>query len=384
MSRPLGPALRTGLFYTVLFMPAAVSMVYLGPWLAHSGLGDPQIALINAAPILALLVISLAVGRLADRAQDWRQVIVMATWASGVLAIGLFWAEGFWPILIVWTLTTMTQFGVVPVLDAAALRMSTRSGADFGTLRAWGTIGFLVMLVGTGYLALWFGPVVFLPLFVSIGLFRAVVALGLPAFRAPAEAAPTGGATRLRQVMRPWFLLPLAGWALIHASHFNMNVFQALIWERQGIRVDVIGLLVALAALSEAAMFFLFFRFSARLRARTWILISALVTALRWAAMAFAPGIGWLILLQSLHGITYGLGFLACTLFIANWTSEDIAAEAQGFFVTLQQGMSVASVTLFGLMLTGWDEAAFWLGALLAAVGSLAIAASLRLRPPEG
>ena len=101
-------------------------------------------------------------------------------------------------------------------------------------------------MVSTGYVALWFGPMVFLPLFVGIGVMRAMVALGLPAFRAPADAqrsgnAPRpampppgnarrpGGATKLRQVMRPLFLLPLVGTALVHASHLNMNAFQSLI-----------------------------------------------------------------------------------------------------------------------------------------------------------
>ena len=198
----------------------------------------------------------------------------------------------------------------------------------------------------------------------------------------PGNAPRPGGATKLRQVMRLWFLLPLVGTALVHVSHLNMNAF--LSWERQGIRVDVISLLVALAALSEAAVFFLIFRFSGRLRARTWILLAALVTVLRWAAMTPAHGLGWLIVLQSLHGSTFGMGFLACTMFIANWTSADITAEAQGFFMAIQQGLSVVSVTVFGILLADRDASAFWLGPGLAALGSLAIALSLRLQPPAG
>ena len=65
-----GTALQTGLYFTTLFMPPAVLVVYLGPWLAHSGLDTDQIGLINAAPVLAMLLISLLVGRLADRAPD--------------------------------------------------------------------------------------------------------------------------------------------------------------------------------------------------------------------------------------------------------------------------------------------------------------------------
>jgi len=90
----------------------------------------------------------------------------------------------------------MCYMAVVPVFDAAALQMSARDGTDFGRLRAWGTVDFLVMMVGTGYIALWFGPMAFLPLFVGIGVMRALVALGLPSFRAPGDAPPPGDAPR--------------------------------------------------------------------------------------------------------------------------------------------------------------------------------------------
>ena len=109
-------------------------------------------------------------------------------------AFGLFRPEGFWPILIVWTLTMMCYMAAVPMLDAAALQLSARDGTSSGRLRAWGTVGFLMMMVGTGYTALWFGPMASLPLFVGIGVMRALVALGLPAFRAPADAPRPGNA----------------------------------------------------------------------------------------------------------------------------------------------------------------------------------------------
>jgi len=88
----------------------------------------------------------------------------------------------------------MCYMAAVPMLDAAALQLSARDGTSSGRLRAWGTVGFLMMMVGTGYTALWFGPMASLPLFVGIGVMRALVALGLPAFRAPADAPRPGNA----------------------------------------------------------------------------------------------------------------------------------------------------------------------------------------------
>lgn len=377
------PAIRTALYYLTIFLPPAAYSILAGPWFLQQGLNAEQIGLINAAPILLMITLNLFIGRLADRARDWRQVIVVCAVTSALFSVGLIWTQTFWPILIVWALTTMVHMAGVTVLDAAALRMSARNGADFGSLRAWGTFGYLCALVVTGYLALAYGTAAFLPLFIGLAAVRALVALGLPPFRAPNPAqAQTFGATKLRQVMRLWFVLPLLGTALIHATHAILNAFQSVIWQEQGIGLDVIGLLVAVGALSETAMFFLFGRFARLLRARTWILLAALVTILRWAAMTLEPGLGWLFALQALHGISYGMGFIATTLFVANWTSEDIAAEAQGFFVMLQQAMSVMALVGFGWLFVRTGLAAFWVAAGLAALAAVAIAVSLRLQPP--
>lgn len=382
----LTPELRTTAFYATLFMSVGALTVYGGIWLGEKGLSDAQIGVVNAAPVLAMLVLNLVVGRIADRASDWRQVIVLAALGAGLFPIGLIWAEGFWAILIVWTLAAICQAATVPVIDAAATRLTERRGTDFGAMRAWGTIGYLVVLLGTGVMVGqdW-GPGAFIWLVVGLGLVRSAVALGLPRFRGAPQAARAGAAGRIGEVMRGWFMLPLVGWAIISATHLILSAFQGLLFARQGIGLEWIGVIIAVGALSEAAMFFLFGRwFAGRFRLRSLILVSAVITVARWLAMAVEPGLGWLIALQALHGVTYGLGFMACIAFITKWTAEDISAEAQGVFVVLQQGFSVVTLFGFGMLAERWGAQAYVASAGLAAVGAAMVWASLRLQQPEG
>lgn len=378
----LSPERRTALFYLSLFLTSGAATAYGGIWLNEMGLTEGQIGVINATPILFMLILSLVVGRLADKASDWRQTIVLCSVLSGIAAIGLLWSFTFWPILIFVSAVGIAHSSMVPVIDAAAMRMTRRRGTDFGTMRAWGTVGYLVLLVATGYLAEHFGPSVYVPLFVTLALIRAATAFILPRFRAPDSDKAPVGATKLLQVMKPWFVLPLFGFAILFASHLILNAFQGLLWQRQGIGVETIGILIALGALSETAMFFLFGKFAGRLPARVWLLISGLVTVCRWVAFGFEPGVPLLVGLQLLHGITYGLGFMACVNFISNWTAEDIAAEAQSFFVLLQQGMSVLSLTVFGLLIPIYGVHSYFFSAAFAALGVICVALSLRLQSP--
>jgi MFS transporter, PPP family, 3-phenylpropionic acid transporter len=325
------------------------------------------------------------VGRLADRAQDWRQTIVIGATLAAIIPFGLFFSSGFLPILLVWTLAAVAPSVVGPVMDAATMRLTLRRGSDFGRLRAWGTVGYMVTILATGYLVTLFGAVAFVPLFVGLAVLRGLAALGLPKFRRPLDLGREDrGATRLMQVMKPWFLAPLVGWAMVFGTLLILNAFQGLLWARQGLQPDLIAILIGLGAFSEAVAFFAFRRFASHYPARVLMLVSALVAMLRWCIMAYAPGVPVLVGLQLLHGICFSMGFLGCLRFIANWTSEDIAAEAQGFFNMLQQAMAVVAIMGFGWLTTRFGPLAYLGSAGFAAVGAGLIWASLRMQQPRG
>lgn len=388
-TKPAGvsPEFRAGAFYFTIYMTAGVATAYAGIWFSEKGISPGEIGVINALPVFLMLVITLFVGRIADRASDWRQVIVIGSIMAGVAAIGLFFVDSFWGILFFWTLAGVPVAAIGPVLDAATMRMTRRNGTDYGAIRAVGTIGYTAVIFVTGYLIVWFGGAMFLWLFVGVGLLRALVSLGLPRFRAPRDAdAPIPaavGALKLVEVMKPWFLLPLIGWAMVFGTHLLLNAFQALVWKEQGIGEDVIGLLIVVGALSEAAMFFGFIRVSKRFTARFLILVSALVSVVRWLAMAFAPGVELLFALQLLHGVTFAMGYIGCVHFIANWTSEDIAAEAQSFFQMLQQAMAVIIILGFGTLFSLLGDKSFFASAGFAGIGAALIWLSLRLQQPK-
>ena len=158
-------------------------------------------------------------------------------------------------------------------------------------------------------------------------------------------------AGRLREVMKPRFVLPIVGFALVQATHFIITGFAALVWKQQGIPDALLGLLIATSPAAEAVIMFVWRRIGARVSARQMILASCLATVVRWAVVAMGPPVPALFLMQTLHAITFAIGYLGTVHFIANWTSEDIAAEAQSFSFVVQQGVAVVSLVVFGWLL---------------------------------
>jgi hypothetical protein len=230
-ARLASPEARSGLFYLTMFASGGAAVTYLPIWLSLQGITEAQIGVINALPILVMMVLNLVVGRIADRAKDWRSVIIIGCMATAVASVGLLFVSGFWAILLFWTLTVLPMAATGPVVDAAVMRLTRRRGSDFGVIRAWGTVGFMTFNALAGVFAAWWGPAFFIPLFVGLSVLRAVASLYLPLFRAPEPSASDPKplinpliAQRLREVMKPWFLLPLFGMAMVFGIHMMIGI----------------------------------------------------------------------------------------------------------------------------------------------------------------
>lgn len=379
------PELRASIYHFTVFLSAGASVVYFGIWLTDKGISPDEIGMINALPVLILMGINFFIGRLADKADDWRQMIIILSVIASLTPLALFFVNDFWGILLVWALVMVPSASISPVVDAATVRLTQRTGGDFGFIRAWGTVGVVFVTIITGVLTGWLGAWFFVPLLVILSALRAIASLQLPRFRAPAgetsapEHAPRAG--RLKEVLKPWFVLPLVAFALINATHAILGAFAAVVWKDHGISEQMIGPLIGAATAAEATMMFLWRRIGGRVSARQMILAAALVVVVRWAIMAFNPPVEVLFILQLSHAVTYAMGYFGMVLFIANWTSDDIAAEAQGFSFVLQQAMSVIGLLAFGWLTASFGAQAFLLASLLGAIAAACLVLSLWLKP---
>ncbi len=378
------PEARAALFYVSFFLPAAVHTLLLPIWLDSRGISEEQIATIVAAPIAVMIVFNLVVGRIADKASDWRSVIVVASMVAALASLGLAFAEGFWGILIVVSLCVIPMMATEPVIDAATMRMTRRRGSDFALVRIWGTIGFIGMSALAGWIYGWAGIAVFVPIFVGCCLARGGIAFLLPRFRAPEGSASAevnaDAATTMRQVLRPWFVLALAGGAVLQGSHMLLMSFGALLWARAGVPESLLGVLWAVAPVCELVVMFYFSRIARRFSARHLLLFACMCAVVRWGGMAMATEIWQFALLQALHMASFALGYMGVVSFVANWTSEEIAAQAQSFYVVLKQVASVLAVLAFGPLVGAFGMGAFYIAAGIAALGGLMILASLMMK----
>jgi PPP family 3-phenylpropionic acid transporter len=380
VSPRIAPEVRIALFYFTQMMPLGAAVVYAGIWFASKGISSDGIGIINSVPVIIMITLNLTIGRIADRASDWRKVIVMGSVIQAIGTLGLFFVDEFWGILAVWTLSVTPNTAISPVADAATMRLTKRNGTSFGPIRACSTLGYMVMVAVTGILVARYGGEIFVPLYVGLTLLKAAMAQQLPNFRAPGDRGghlKDPGARRLKEVLRPWFVLPLVGYAMVFGTHIILNAFAALLWKEQGISEAVIGWLITVGAFAEASMMIAWKWIGRRVPVLLGLAAAALVTVFRWAIMGLSPPAEVLFPLQLLHAITFAMGYLSCVHFIALHTSEDIAAEAQSFYVVIQQTMAVIAVIGFGWLTGTLGAQAYFVAAGFAMLGAVLISSTL-------
>lgn len=391
LSRFDSPEARASLYQFTVYLPGAVASVFLGIWLSQHGIPADQIGIINALPMLGLLVLNMVIGRIADRADDWRTAIIAISATAALAPIGLYFISEFWGILLIWALAGMTNGLVPPIIDAATVRMTQRNGTDFGVVRAWATVGYIVGATGIGTLLTFWGPGAFVTLYFAMTLLRAAVGFLLPRFRAPAveatlagveQAIPTNRA-KLRDSLKLWFVLPLVAFALVNSSNAVMGSFGTLLWHSQGIPDYFLGPLLGIAAFGEAILMFAWRRFGGRVTARNMILVCCIAGLVRFTILAFAPPVQVLFVVQLLHAFSFGLGYFGVVHFIANWTHESNAAEAQSFANMLNQGAAMVMLVAFGWLVEWFGAHAFFSSTVMCSIAIVCVLVSLRLRPPK-
>jgi PPP family 3-phenylpropionic acid transporter len=385
------PELRASIYQFTVYLPGGVASVFLGIWLSEHGIPADQIGVINALPTLALLLLNIIVGRVADKADDWRTALIVLSILSALAPLPLYFVSEFWGILLVWALCGTSNGLVAPVIDAATVRMTRRNGTDFGVIRAWATVGYIVGAGGLGLFLNTLGSGAFVTLYVAMVVARAFLAFLLPRFRAPApqvtlaDAAPGAVAapSKLRDALQPWFVLPLLAFALVNSSNSIIGGFGALLWHENGIPNYFLGPLLGFAAVGEAVLMFAWRRFGGKVTARNMILVGAIAGLIRFTIMAFNPPVEVLFMTQLLHAFSFGMGYFGVVHFIANWTNEANAAEAQGFANMLNMATAMAALVIFGVLVEFFGAYAFFYSTLtcLLAVGCVVL--SLRLRPPK-
>jgi MFS transporter, PPP family, 3-phenylpropionic acid transporter len=369
---------RLALFYAALFAGVGIHLPFWPVWLESRGLGATEIGYVLAAAFWPRIVTTLLIPSVADRLGERRRpmILLTAVTLAGVALFGL--AQEFWPLLLLSALTGASWAPILPLGEAVALDDAQRRGLDYGRIRLWGSIAFILAAIGIGEWLERAGPSIILWSIAATVACLLVACILLPAGRPPARAA--GAADFRRLVRRPEFLTFVAAAGLIQVSHALYYGFATLYWRAAGHGELVIGLLWAEGVVAEVALFAGAGKLMRRCDPVRLLTLAGALTMVRWALTALSTDLAVLVPAQALHAASFGAVHLAAMHYLRDRTPSELHASAQGFYA------AIGTALPFGLLtpVAGWlygaaGGDAFWAMAALAAAGT-AVAAGLSSR----
>ena len=309
-------------------------------------------------------------GHIADHTGKRTTIVQIAAVGSVLMFVGVFFGDSFW-----WLFAVMAALGFfwsasLPLVEAMTLSHLGERIDAYGRIRLWGSIGFMVMVVGLGY-ALDYLPITWLPWAVLL------IMLGIVAF---ARAIPesiilpyhTDHIPVWEIVRKPEVASLLIACLLMAATHGPYYTFYSIYLVDHGYDKSTVGWLWALGVLCEIGIFLIIPRLFARVTLRRLILISFAMAVVRFLIIAWGVESAWLIWgAQTLHAFTFGTYHAAAVGLIHQHFQGRHQARGQALYTSIAYGIGGA----LGGLASGisWDSlGSSWTFTLAAVSAALA------------
>lgn len=388
-SSPPIPALRLSAYYFFYLAGLGAFSPYFPLYLEARGLSPWLISVMMSLWYATRVVAPTAWDHATQRAAN------PIAWLRGGAIATLVFFSGFLlqvplPLLVV-VMATFAFFynAIMPQFEAITLSHLAEQPTRYGRIRVWGSIGFIVSVVGLG-LAFERMPVSTLPLWM-LPLFACVIGTAFandygPAHRSAERVHEPLADSLARSGVARFLLLAF----LMQVAHGPYYVFFSLYLDESGYRPTWLGTFWAIGVLAEIVVFWFAARLLTRFAPLQAMKLCLLVAAARFVAIALFPGLlPLMVVAQLAHAFTFGLFHAACMAQTHALFPGRLLGQGQGLLYGIGGGLGgVAGSLIAGAMWkVGGGRAAFLAAGGAAALGALcawrAREAAVRVDPRE-
>ena len=367
------PYWRLSSFYFFYFAALGVLAPYWSVYLKDLGFSAIQIGELMAIPMATKLVAPFIWGWIADHTQQRMRLVRQGALAAMLTFLLVFWVSGFWQLALAMMLFSFFWNAVLPQVEAITFHYLGEESPKYSRVRVWGSIGFIVMVIGVGVLIEHQGSRVILwimaVLYFGIWLSTLVVPEKIVATHSHAQDS------FFSLLKSPPILAFVAVCFFMQFSHGSYYTFYSIYLLEQGYSESRIGELWALGVIAEVVLYIFFMhKLLIRFGARALLIISLLLAGVRWLLIGFFPeSISLLILAQLLHAASFGSFHAAAIHYVHHAFTHRLQGRGQALYSSISYGAGGALGSLSSGYL--WESlsstAAFVVSALVAFFGML-------------
>lgn len=360
---------RLSAWYFWYFAFIGAFLPYFALYLQSIGLSAGRIAVLMSLGQFMRLLAPLLWSWLADSGGRRVRIVVASAAASLASFSAVFLTQDFVGLLIGMAILHFFWSASLPLVEALTLGHLAAAPERYGRIRLWGSVGFIVTVMGVGLL-LDAAPIRS-QLWVSWVLLLGTLVSALTLTEVPARAGQAAGSILVVLRQRKVVFLLGAG-LLMSAAHGALYVFYSIHLVAQGYGKTLVGLLWTLGVVAEIFVFLFMPRISRRVSLRQILLACFALAVLRFLLIGWTVEfIGLLVFAQLLHGASFGAHHAATMAALNRWFVASQQARAQALYGSVAYGAG----GLGGALLAGalWESAGaaitFSAASLLALLG---------------
>ncbi|MFC3676319.1 MFS transporter [Ferrovibrio xuzhouensis] len=371
IGEPRRIAWQISLFYAALFVGPGIWLPFWSVWLESRGLGATEIAIVVSGGIWLRLVAGPVAAHLVDRSGARRRAIILLAWGCLLTFLPLWWAHSFWPLFLIAMLYAVMWAPITPFSENVALLAARRYDLQYGRMRLWGSISFLV----TAYVAgLWLKGRDDDWIWGLILAAMALLALAshlLPDLRLPLDRPRLTGAPALRLLRHPVFRTFLAASACLQSTHAMLYTFGTLQWRSVGLGDAQIGWLWAEGVLAEVVLFAVGQQVLRHTGGIGLLLLASAGGLLRWSLTGITGDFTLLVVLNLLHAATFGCAHLGAMRLLSEHVEPNVSATAQSLYTAANSTFLALATLAVGPLYAVAGGLAYWAMLPLSLAGGL-------------
>lgn len=374
-SPPIAPPAIIPRLSLMMFLQFAIQ----GAWLPlifgflrnHRGIPQETVGSILALGAVGAMISPLIIGQIADRYLNAERVMALCHFAGAAVVFRIAYATNVSELYIYSFLYGLLYTPTLALVNAISFRHLPDSSKNFGKVRVFGTLGWVVIGISVGqWLLFRAGNDVALQFkymadAMTLSAILGIV-LGIYSFTLPATP-PSPGREKLaplealqeilRQPLLTLFLLSFPV-AALHAFFFARAAeylttgpvhLPDASWINKIFGVGGGGLMTV-GQISELAVLALMPLIVKRVNRKILFTIGLCAYALRFFVFAYLPSTPAIIFALALHGIVFGCFFFLVFITIEENTTKDVRSSAQNMFNLIIFGVGV----ILGNWFSGW------------------------------
>lgn len=366
------PYWQLSCFYLAYFSFVGAFAPYWSLYLKSLAFSALQIAILMSLFQVARIFSPSLWGWLADHSGQRVRIIQWLAGLSLLSYIGVFMGTSYSWLFAVMLLLSFFWSASLPLIETVTLGHLGDQFDRYGHIRLWGSIGFIVSVIGLGYVLDWFS--IQWLLWAILFFIAAVLLLSfrVPESRISSMVSPHESIWDI--VRQPHVIALLIACFAMSAAHGVYYTFYSIYLVDHGYSKSQVGWLWALGVLCEILIFLLMPKLSQRFHLKSILMVTLLIAFLRFNLIGWAVTCWWVVLLaQTLHAATFGAYHASAVALTHQYFKGQHQSKGQGLYTSISYGVGG---TLGGLVSGyAWDSVGpqwtFSLSGAMALVGCL-------------